>query len=330
MPEKYDPDTSPGVKLLRVFRKLLLNDHKHYQSDLAKELNCSPQTVIRIMKDIEQVIGINLETGTDERRRWYRIVSNTPMTLGMKAEELRYLSVCRDLAVSSLPAEVINRVDDTIFNLSMRLSEQKEEHPGGRHIIRFFNKGRIDYRGFFPILQKMFDAIEKEQVCHILYKAPGNKKARWHYFIPHKLACMNEVLYFSGAIMQDNLTFAEHYVTLALHRIREFIFIDHFAHLDFCRLDTDAFGIPWHEPLTSRVHFRPGRASEYVAERIWSIPQRLEWQKDGSLVLELIINSKPELRAWVRSFGDEVLDYQEEYKDLDYLLSAYEDGKDGF
>lgn len=325
MPEKYDPDSSPGVKLLRVFRKLLLNDRRHYQSDLAKELNCSPQTVIRIMNDIEQVIGANLESGTEDRKRWYRIVSKNPMALGIKSEELRFLSVCRDLAVSTLPPEIINRVDDTILNISMHLAERDKKDHKGRQLIRFFNKGRIDYHGYYPILQKMLDAIDRGQVCHILYKAPGNETARGHYFVPHRLVCMNQVLYFHGALLTDDLFEVQHTVILALHRMKEVVFTDYQVHFDFDRLDTDAFGLPWHEPLTSRVHFRAGKAAEYVAERIWSVPQRLDWQKDGSLVLELIVNSKPELAAWVRSFGEEVLDYQEEYKDLDYLLKIDED-----
>ena len=37
MPSKYDQDSTPGVKLLRLFRKLLADGRRHYQSDLAAE-----------------------------------------------------------------------------------------------------------------------------------------------------------------------------------------------------------------------------------------------------------------------------------------------------
>ena len=46
MPSKLDPDARTGDKLLRLFRKLLFDNRRHFQQDLARELNCSPQTVI--------------------------------------------------------------------------------------------------------------------------------------------------------------------------------------------------------------------------------------------------------------------------------------------
>lgn len=324
MPEKFDPDSSPGVKLLRAFRKLLLNDHKHFQADLAQELNCSPQTVIRIMNDIEQVIGANLESGMDERRKWYRIVSNNPLALGLKSEELRYLSVCRDLAFATLPEEIISKVDDAIFNLSLRLSEKERKDRTGKTLIRFFNKGRIDYRGYYPILEKIFAASAKGQICRILYKALGNEEARWHYFVPHKVASMNQALYFSGATIKENLTEVDHKMTLALHRIKEINFLDKYLNIDFDRLNVEAFGMPWHEPQAASVHFREGKGAEYVSERIWSAPQHMEWLPDGSLRLGLVINSVPEFEAWVRSFGENVLDYNSNSDEFAYLLTAEE------
>lgn len=320
MPEKYDPDTSPGVKLLRAFRKLLLNDHKHYQSDLAHELNCSAQTVIRIMNDIEMVIGTKLESGMDGRRKWYRIGSSNPRTLGIHSEEVRYLSVCRDLALPTLPAEIISRVDDTIFNLSMRLTERERQSELGQPVISFFNKGRIDYKGFFPTLQKMQTAIEKKQICRIFYRALGTDEGRWHDFLPHKLVCMNQVLYFYGALLNKNdLEKIEHFNTLALHRMEEVIFTSHTSGVEFPVEDSGAFGMPWHRPCVSRVHFRKGKAARYVAERIWSVPQQIEWLEDGSLELEIVVNSIPELTAWIRSFGDEVIAFEEECAEPKYL-----------
>ena len=127
MPAKYDQDSTPGVKLLRLFRKFLVDGRRHFQSDLAAEFHCSAQTIIRLTQDIESVIGANLETGTENRRRWYRMVSNKPNRLGLEYEELRYLAVCRDLASPALPEQIRKRVDDTIFTLSVLMAEQAPE-----------------------------------------------------------------------------------------------------------------------------------------------------------------------------------------------------------
>lgn len=104
-------DASKNNKLLRLFQRLMLDGRRHYQSDLAEWLNCSRQTIIRLVGEIEGVIGTSLESGMDEHRRWYQIRSISRSRLGLDFEELRYLAICRDLAAPYLPEQVRERVD---------------------------------------------------------------------------------------------------------------------------------------------------------------------------------------------------------------------------
>ena len=101
MQDRIDPDATPGVKLLRLFRLLLVDGRKHFQSELSEKLQCSAQTIIRMTNEIETVIGANLETGIENRRRWYRMVSNKPNKLGLEfgrsAETLLHLP-CQSLS----------------------------------------------------------------------------------------------------------------------------------------------------------------------------------------------------------------------------------------
>lgn len=53
---------------------------------------------MRLITIIETEIGINLKTDKDGTRRWYKIDSIHRSRLGLDFEELRYLSICRDLA----------------------------------------------------------------------------------------------------------------------------------------------------------------------------------------------------------------------------------------
>lgn len=103
MPSKLDPDARTGDKLLRLFRKLLFDNRRHFQQDLARELNCSPQTVIRLMEQIENAVGIALEMGMEQRRRWYRLNPGEKGHLGLDFEELRFLTLCRRMAAGILP-----------------------------------------------------------------------------------------------------------------------------------------------------------------------------------------------------------------------------------
>ncbi len=306
MPEKMDQDSSPSVKLLRVFRKLLLNGQRHYQTDLACEFQCSAQTIIRIMADIESVIGANLEYGLDNRRKWYRISSPSPKLLGLEFEELRYLSVCRDLAAQTLPEQILSRVDDTIFNLSVQMAERGTQETASQKesLITFFSKGRIDYRAAFPFIEKLLTAIDQRRVCLVRYKAASAHTAKEHRFAPHRLISMNQALYAVGDTLAKDYATVRHFLNIAIHRIQHVVLTDKTFSIDFPKVDGGNFGLPWHEPRTFRIHFKAGKAADYVSERIWSDSQKIEKQDDGSVILQITTSSEPELMAWVRSFGE--------------------------
>ena len=106
-----------------MFRKLLVDGHRHFQLDLAKEYECSPLTIGRMATEIEGVIGPSLESGFENRRRYYQIRSIHRRMLPLEYEELRYLSICRDLAGHVLPIEVAKRVDNTLLNLSVLMAD---------------------------------------------------------------------------------------------------------------------------------------------------------------------------------------------------------------
>ena len=58
-----------------MFRKLLVDGRRHFQIDLASEYECSPQTIGRMAAEIESVVGPSLESGIEQRKRYYQIRS---------------------------------------------------------------------------------------------------------------------------------------------------------------------------------------------------------------------------------------------------------------
>ena len=110
--------------------------------------------------------------------------------------------------------------------------------------------------------------------------------------------------------LSDQVETSSHYVSLAVHRILDVILKDRRILFELTDSNPGTFGLPWHEPRRFRNHFKPGGASDYVRERQWADDQNLLEQEDGSLILELVTRSEPELSSWVRSFGDEVLSFE--------------------
>lgn len=297
MGQKIDQDATHGIKLLRIFRKLLLNGRRHYQSDLAREFQCSAQTIIRIMADIESVLGVNLESGMENRRKWYQLRSkNAPSG---DFEEVRYLSVCRDLAEKDLPGPVLARVDDTLANLSAHLTAHHGARPDRPPAMHYFSKGRIDYTNRFSEIEALIEAIEKRRVCRITYRIHDGLED--YRFAPACIINMEGALFVAGALLEEERSMTN----LEIHRIQKLeVSREHFD-LEFPDLSANLFGLPWHEPRTFRILFRGGETAEYITERIWSDAQTVIQQPDGSLILEITTRSEDELRAWVRSFGSE-------------------------
>lgn len=306
MRQSLDPDATTSNRVLRLYQKLLLDGRKHYQSDLANYLCCSPQTVMRLIAEIEGVVGASLISGLDKRRRWYQIKSISRNRLGLEFEELRFLAVCRDLAEPYLPEQVKKRVDQSIFNFSMLMADQEFADREKAQKEQIFNnaKGWIDYTPYFGILEKLVKAMDDKLICIINYQAAARKHAREHKVAVSRIVGMNNALYVLGATVSDNMKSMAKLINLAVHRIRDVTLTDKKWQFKIPAANLDMFGLPWHKPRLFRIRITNEKAARYVSERIWSDKQKIWKEDDGALILEITSCSQPEVEAWVRSFGE--------------------------
>lgn len=302
MPPKLDPDTTPGVKALRLFRKLLLDRRRHYQTDLAVELQCSPQTVGRLANEIETVIGTALHSGLDKRKRWYQYIVNDGRSLGLDYEELRFLSICREMASGILPDPVLKRVDASLRHLALHMADPNNISPQ-KH-FSFNAKGRIDYTPQAEHIEKLITAADQGLCCEVTYRAPGREKPKEHLFVPARIVAMNNALYVVGFIVDADTCTPERPCNMAIHRVQHLTTTGMRIRQPLPQIDEAGFGLPWHEPRTFCIRFSP-KVADYVREREWAVDQRIETMDDGSIKLTLTTCAEPELKAWVRGFGED-------------------------
>lgn len=305
MRQKLDSDASTARKALRLYQKLLLDGRRHFQTDLAEYLHCSPQTVIRLIAEIEGVVGAALQTGLENRRRWYQIRSISRNRLGLDFEELRYLAVCRDLAEPYLPDQVKRRVDQSLFNFSVLMADPDyaRREQAQKRQIGYCAKGWIDYTPYFVFLEHLVKAQDEKKVCLVRYQALARERPREYRLAVGKIIGMNNALYALGATMDENCREPLKFVSFAINRIKAVTVTGHKWDFEMPADDLNLFGLPWHDPRHFRIRFISKRAAEYVRERIWSEDQKFSWQMDGSLILEMTSRSRMEVEAWVRSFG---------------------------
>ncbi len=303
---KQDEDSSYGRKLLRLFRLLLADRRPHYLTDLYQSLNCSPQTILRLMDEIEGEVGISLQKGKDGRRRWFKLMPlNRTGRLLLDNEDLRFLQICRDLADPYLPAQMKKRVDARLWELSLQLSELTPDSESDTVRFTFFSKGYIDYTPFYDRISTLLDASQEHAVCLVHYRPSGEEKIKEHYLVPYRIASMNSALYVLGTYVADDFMTPRHSGSLAVHRLLKVRKTGHITSFEPPQVSSNSFGLPWHEPRTFKIRFKKGKSADYVRERIWASHQRFSEDTDGHLILEITTTSEPELRSWVRSFGPE-------------------------
>jgi hypothetical protein len=278
---------------------------RHYQQDIATLLGCSAQTVIRLTAEIEGVVGPNFSKGLDSHRRWYQIKSQRPYSLGLAFEEIRYLSLCRDLASDTLSPTTLMRLDDTLLKLSLLVTDQAGALPGVSPKNLLFNgKGEIDYSGMEEIIGKLLKAQELNKVCHVDYRASGREAAKDRYFAPGRLITLDRALYVLGAeCTKDGGPIINS--TLAVHKIQRISVLDKQYLGEFPLFVPGNFGLSWNEPKTYRLQFKAGKSADQVAERVWAEEQKVQYLPDGDVILTITTRSDAEIRTWIRSFGNQ-------------------------
>jgi len=300
MPAKHS-DALPREKVLVLYQRLTLDIRKHFQADIARDLECSPQTVSRLVDLIERHIGkdSHIEKGLEGRRRYYRLCTKSQdKALGISSEELHFLAVCRDLAAPYLPESVFDRIGHSLTQLALTLGEQSvPDLPLG-----FRSKGYIDYTPHLGTISCLRTAMEKRQVCRVIYTAAGRNEPSVYRYAPGRILVMGGAMYVQGYRLVDGMLAPERPTTFSLHRISDIATTGEFFGFDAAEGGARRFGLDWHEPKRMSVKVAKD-AADYVRDRIWSDDQVIKNHRDGSLTLTVTTTSERELQAWVWSFG---------------------------
>ncbi|CAA7617370.1 conserved hypothetical protein [Magnetospirillum sp. SS-4] len=258
-----------------------------------------------MIRIIERYLGKDafIDSGLDGRRRYYQLRTKADKAaLGFSFEELRYLAICRDLAAPMLPEGVADRIDRSLTQLALHLGEANGHSLSGAP-IGFRSKGYIDFGPHLGTIATLRHAIDKRQVCRVIYKAGGRSSESEYRYAPGRILAMSGTLYVQGYRLPEGSLLKERPTTFSLHRIAEVAPTGEYFRFDAADADARSFGLNWHPPKRIQVHVAP-QAADYVRDRIWSDDQTIRDHPDGSLTLTVSTTSEKELKAWVWSFGE--------------------------
>jgi predicted DNA-binding transcriptional regulator YafY len=309
MGTKWNKDTGPGEKLLRLFALLLFTQESYSLGQLAKMLLCSKQTVLRLIDQLEASNWGKVLREDAGKKALFRIERPPQLPqISLNPDGLAQLALCRNFLENLLPASLRSDVDIALQQVCAYVPPSAVEHISALgKISGACSKGGIDYSQKYPILQTLLQAAIAKKVCEITYKASAQKEARTFDFAPLRLFAHNNSIYAAGWEVTDRGS------VLPLHNDPSIFLVHRFIgaiptrrtwkDLPNPENEPSAFGIMQGEPFSMRVRVTTPEAVTYVAERSWSADQKITLNEDGSLILTMTAQSAPEVASWALSLG---------------------------
>jgi predicted DNA-binding transcriptional regulator YafY len=312
MARKKDIYRSYGEKLISLFVRLLFSGERYSLTELSHMLDCSKQTVLRLVDDIRMAYKVNLEESTQGNRKYYRIKKpgRIALTHSLTEMELTVLEMCRDFTAHLLGDKLFEEATRALFKSQALLADH------GRHSSRFFasfRPGTIDYTPYRDTICTIIEGMETRKVCKIEYQAIMETQAKTFYIKPLKLFSHLDTIYLHAQMAKypgKRYQAPDYDPLLAVHRIRKiettertYEFPDTF---NFEKAFNKNFGIIKEDAFEVEVEFS-GWAARYAAERIWSPDQRITKERKGKIRVTFKASSKPELIGKILSFGEEAV-----------------------
>ncbi|MDL2279119.1 WYL domain-containing transcriptional regulator [Desulfovibrio sp. OttesenSCG-928-G11] len=308
MGKKWNKDSGPGEKLLRLFSLLLFAHQRYSLTALAEILECSKQTVLRLIDQLEAAGWAKVKRQDVGRRAifWIERPGALPK-VSLSPEGIRELMLCRAFLEHMLPRTLDSKADTALRQSFAYIPEADSLSAAVTGKIGgALSKGRIDYSLVRGELETLIQAASNKTVCEVAYTSATSGEARTFDFAPMRILAHGESLYVAGWEVKPKgtpLPVHDDATTLLAHRIKQVRLTRRIWDKLPEPADTGNFGIMRGEPFSVSIKITTPEATTYVAERIWSEDQKIVGHEDGSLTLTMTTQSAPETVAWVLSLG---------------------------
>ena len=176
MPRKRDMDKTYGEKVIRLFARLLFARRPHSLTELANMLDCSKQTIARIVRDIEASYQIEIVRVNRGREAMYAIKSRKPPPAAyLSPSEMNLLWMCRAFTERLLGKQLFQNAKDALDKSQALL---KDEIALCDANFACFYPGTIDYTPHQETISTLIRAMNEKRVCKVTYKSPYNDRSK--------------------------------------------------------------------------------------------------------------------------------------------------------
>ncbi|HLA28984.1 MAG TPA: WYL domain-containing protein [Syntrophales bacterium] len=307
-----------GEKLISLFARLLFSKESYSLTELSRMLDCSKQTVMRLVNDIRMAYGVDIEESIERNRKYYRLVKKgkaTPL-IPLTESEFNALQMCKTFTEHLLGepfySEATRALEKTLPLLS------GEAKLPSRHFASF-STGTIDYTPHQENIHALIEAMNAKKICRITYQAIMQKKAKTYHVKPLKIFSYRDTIYLHARLAKEPGKVyrpPDFDPLLAIHRLKKVemteLCFEYPTDYDFNEVFDRSFGLVKEDSFEVEMEFQ-GWAADYVAERTWSPDQKISKVDDNKIRITFSASSEVELIAWILSFGEEAKVIQPEW-----------------
>jgi len=313
MQKKLNPDRSRGQNLISLFARLFFSGRKYSLIELAESLECSKQTVIALINELESLNWLDLDQTMHGGRRYYQVMrAQVPKNrIALTDEEMDTLIMCRAFTGHLLGRDQFEAAMSALHKSSQLLLDAPDDKQDESRIYGVYRPGAIDYTPFQSQWQTLLEAMEKSLVCEISYKKVLDKRAKTSRIKPLKIFSHRETVYVHARYAKEPgklFKAAAYDPLLALHRLQKVALTDtpfvKPADYDFEKTFNEHFGVIKQKRFKVKAELT-GWAAGYTAERKLSPDQKITRRKGGKLIIEFSATSEPEVLNWMLSLGGE-------------------------
>jgi predicted DNA-binding transcriptional regulator YafY len=307
MQRKSSPDRSYGEKLISLFAQLLFTGRAYSLSELAKSLECSKQSVLRLIDDITLAYDVALQSEMRGNRKYIWIDRRPglePAAL-LSESEHRTLQMCRAFTEHLVGTRTYRELQRAVEKSGLHLPVGDEPGQPTFGVVR---TGTIDYSKSERVLRTLMDGMDQRRVCEVAYKKLGARRSKIFRIKPLKVFSHRESVYVHARLAKmpgEPYKTPDYDPLLAVHRFTKATLTEtpfrRPPNYDFEAVMNQGFGI-WNHKKFRVVMELDGWAAAFAREREWSPNQSIEDHGDR-IVLSFWSTSRPEVQALVLSFG---------------------------
>ena len=272
-------------------------------SDLSENLDCHTRTVYRDLEAL-QAAGFPVYTNIVGGKSMWSFLETAKHSIPIpfSLTELMALYFSRGMMGALKDTVFYDSLESMFAKIKTTLTPAYIDYLGQfEKSLAVRAKPYKQYGKLRDIIGTVSEAAIQKKVVEIVYYTMSRKKETRRKVAPYKIMFFDGTFYLIGncRLRHDVRIFALDRIKTIQHTDETFEMPDDFNIDDFMK---SSFGVFHGEPVRVRIWFAAGIA-EYIREKTWHETQKIETQKDGSIIFEAEVAGTKEIEFWVLKWG---------------------------